>query len=71
MNYTEIRKMAADMGIKTHRMKKHDLIHSIQRKENNLACFGTPRVDYCDEEICLWRDDCISTNDMLNNANPI
>ena len=71
MNYNEIRKMAADMGINTYRMKKQDLIQAIQRAENNMECFGTPRVEYCNEEICLWRDDCIALNDMLNNANPV
>ena len=70
MNYNEIRKMATDMGIKPHRMKKHVLIQEIQRKENNIDCFGSPRVDYCNEGTCLWRDDCISTNHILNNANP-
>ena len=71
MNYTEIRKMATNMGIKTYRMKKYDLIQAIQRKENNIECFGSPRVDYCNEKICLWRDDCVSTNHVLNNANPV
>lgn len=70
MNYNKIRKMAKEMGIKTHQAKKTDLILSIQRKENNIDCFGTPRVDYCNEEICLWRDDCVSTNQVLNGANP-
>ena len=41
MNYNEIRKMAKEMGIKTHQAKKTDLIHSIQRKEKNIDCFGT------------------------------
>jgi hypothetical protein len=71
MNYNDIRKMAKDMGIKSHRMKKQDLIHVIQRTENNIECFGTPRVDYCDEEVCLWREDCVSTNHVLNNVNPL
>ena len=71
MNYNEIRKMAIDMGINTHRMKKHDLVRAIQKTENNMECFGTPRVDYCNEEICLWRDDCVSMNHVLNNANPV
>jgi len=62
MNFNEIRKMAMDMDINTHRMKKPDLIHAIQRAENNIECFGTPRADYCHEEICLWRSDCISMN---------
>ena len=62
MNFNEIRRMAMDMDINTHRMKKADLIQAIQRAEKNIECFGTERVDYCHEEICLWRTDCLSSN---------
>jgi len=69
MNFNEIRRMAMDMDINTHRMKKPDLIQAIQRKENNMECFGTERVDYCHEELCLWRDNCLSSNGNAK-ANP-
>lgn len=68
MNFNEIRRMVMDMGINTHRMKKPDLIHTIQRMENNMECFGTDRVDYCHEEICLWRNDCLSSNGKANQS---
>lgn len=38
-------------------MKKTDVIHAIQRKENNMDCYGTNRVDYCEEEGCLWKSE--------------
>lgn len=60
--YNEIQKMAKNMGINTFQMKKKDMILAIQRAENNIECFGTPRVEYCGEFTCLWRDDCISLN---------
>jgi hypothetical protein len=59
MNIAEIRKRAKDLGIKVFGMKKVDLIRSIQTSEDNIPCFGTERVEYCGEEACLWRDDCL------------
>jgi len=60
MNFQEIRKMAKDLAINTFRMKKVDIIHAIQRAENNMDCYGTERVEYCNEESCLWRADCMA-----------
>jgi hypothetical protein len=51
--------MAKDLKINTYRMKKTDLIRCIQRVENNLECYGTSRVDFCNEKGCLWRSDCM------------
>ena len=50
------------MGVNTYRMKKADMIRSIQRAENNIDCFGTERVEHCHEDACWWRDDCRSLN---------
>jgi len=61
--YNEIQKMAKNIGINTFQMKKKDMILAIQRAENNIECFGTVRVEYCQELKCLWRDDCISMNE--------
>jgi hypothetical protein len=62
MNFNEIKKMAKGMGINTYGMKKVEVIRSIQRAENNIDCYGTDRVETCDENECLWRDDCLSLN---------
>ena len=59
MKFNEIQKMAKGMGINTFKMKKIDMIQAIQRSENNIECFGTSRVEYCEELTCLWRDDCL------------
>ncbi len=62
MTFNEIRKMAGGMGINTYRMKKADLVRRIQQAENNIECYGTERVAYCNEHECLWRNDCLSLN---------
>lgn len=64
----KIRTMAKSMGINTYRMKKTDIIRAIQRKENNIDCYGTPRVEYCHESTCLWRDDCLSQNQKTKST---
>jgi hypothetical protein len=69
MNFNEIRKMAKAMGVKTYRLKKPDMIRSIQREENNIQCFGTKRVESCCEHLCLWRNDCVKLNhDLQTNS---
>jgi hypothetical protein len=62
MNFNELRKMAKRMGISTCRVKKPDIIRSVQRAESNIQCFGTQRVEYCCEHVCLWRNDCVKLN---------
>ncbi|MCX5836185.1 MAG: SAP domain-containing protein [Deltaproteobacteria bacterium] len=62
MKFNEIQKMAKRMGVNTFQMKKTDMILAIQRAENNIKCYGTPRVEYCQEFACLWREDCLSLN---------
>lgn len=62
MNFNEIRTIAKGRGINTNKMKKTDIIRSIQRSENNIECYGTPRVEQCNETACLWRGDCLSLN---------
>ena len=60
MKYNEIRAMACDLGINTYRKKKIELIRAIQKAENNIACYGTERVETCGEDTCLWRSDCLA-----------
>lgn len=63
MKFNDIQKMAKRMGVNTFQMKKTDMIRMIQRVENNMECYGTLRVEYCEEWTCLWRDDCLSLNE--------
>lgn len=59
MKVQEIKDMAVKMGIKPGRMKKLDLVRTIQRHEGNNDCFGASRIGHCNEMICLWRADCV------------
>jgi hypothetical protein len=61
VNFNKIRKMAKGMQINTYRMKLPELIHSIQRAENNIQCYGTPRAGVFNEEQCFWRSSCMVT----------
>ena len=61
MNLQTIRGIAKDLGIKSGKMKKADLIRTIQREEGNFDCFGTI-TDFCDQEQCSWRDDCLGSS---------
>jgi len=62
MTVREVKAIAKRMGLKTGRLRKAELINSIQTAEGNIACFGTERLQYCAEEDCLWRDDCSEIN---------
>ncbi len=62
MTFQEIRKMAKGMGVNPYRKKKVEIIRGIQQTENNIDCFATDRMDYCKEHECLWRTDCLASN---------
>jgi len=57
-NIKEIREMAKQLGVRSARMRKGDLIRAIQRAEGNFDCYGTATEEECDQEECLWREDC-------------
>ena len=58
MKAKDIREIAKNMGIKIGKMRKPELIRTIQKAEGNIPCFGT-RGHECDQINCLWREDCI------------
>lgn len=57
-NMKEIREMARQLGIRSNRMRKAELVRAIQRAEGNFDCYGTAAEEECDQEECLWREDC-------------
>jgi hypothetical protein len=61
MNMTEIRLLARERGINAAKMRKAELIRTIQIEENNRPCYATNHVDDCDQHGCLWRNDCLAT----------
>ncbi|HDD45085.1 MAG TPA: SAP domain-containing protein [Candidatus Desulfofervidus auxilii] len=62
MTLKEVKAIAKKMGLRIGRMKKAELIRSIQKAEGNIPCFATDRVYECGEENCLWREDCLKEN---------
>ena len=61
MKMQEIRVIAKQWGVPYKLgISKQDLIRAIQKKEGYTPCFR--RESVCEEEECLWKDDCMPTN---------
>ena len=60
MQMQEIRTIAKDIGLKTSRVSKVDLVRSIQSAEGNFKCFATAADGVCDQTGCIWREDCFA-----------
>ena len=58
MNMKEIKEIAKKMDVKSGKMRKTDLIRTIQVAEGNMPCFQSA-MDYCDQGSCCWREDCL------------
>lgn len=58
MNMQDVRAKARQMGLRTGRMKKADMIHSIQRAEGNQPCYGHSGGS-CSQTGCCFMDDCL------------
>ncbi|RKY07062.1 MAG: SAP domain-containing protein [Planctomycetota bacterium] len=58
MTMPQIRTKARKLGITPGKMKKTELIHSIQQAENCTPCFGTA-VDWCRYTDCCFMADCL------------
>lgn len=58
MTVKEIKSIARKMGLEAGKMKKADLILSIQTAEGNTPCFQTGEANSCGQDNCLWRADC-------------
>ena len=58
MKLDEIKDIARQHGIKVGKMKKADLVKAIQIAEQNDPCFETGKSSTCEQEGCLWREDC-------------
>lgn len=59
MNMKEIKAKAKLLGLKSGRMRKAELIRTIQCAEGNSACFQTGHKG-CDQSECCWREDCLA-----------
>jgi hypothetical protein len=61
MDMCQLREKAKNLGVKTGKMKKTELIHAIQNAEGFTACFGKSN-GYCSQEACCFRYDCLKTS---------
>lgn len=68
MKIPEIRAIARNRGLKLGVGGKAALIRAIQRDEGNFDCFGRADSNYCDQENCLWRTDCLPAAKAMNKA---
>jgi seryl-tRNA synthetase len=64
MNITEIKAKAQALGVKIGKLRKGDLIRSIQSTEGNFPCFETAR-DYCSQKACCWREACLPSSKTI------
>lgn len=58
MTMSQVRQKAVSLGVKPSKMKKAELIHSIQKAEGYTPCFGSsngncPYIDCCFMPDCL------------------
>jgi len=60
MNMQGIREIARDRGFPPGRLRKIELIRSLQREEGYFDCYARAYAGYCDQTDCLWREDCLS-----------
>ncbi len=58
MDIQEIRRIAGQLGINPVGMEKAELVRAIQRAEGVTDCFGSAAEEECDEESCMWREEC-------------
>jgi hypothetical protein len=58
MNMNQVKEIAKDRGVKPGKMKKQDLIRTIQQVEGNPECFNTNFSQACGQDDCIWRPDC-------------
>jgi hypothetical protein len=60
MSMPQIRMKAKSLGIDSGKMKKPELIHTIQVTEGYSACFGTS-AGHCDYTDCCFIQDCLKS----------
>jgi hypothetical protein len=60
MKVAEIKDKARDLGITPGKMKKAELIHTVQIAEGYNACFGHSN-GFCDNGDCCFMPDCLKT----------
>ena len=61
MKIDEVRQRARALGMTgISRIKKAELIRTIQHEEGNQPCFGASWRFECQARDCCWRGDCLT-----------
>ena len=58
MNLSEIKQLARERGLVPGKLRKAELIRSLQAQEGNPECYNTNYSQDCGQPNCLWRADC-------------
>ena len=58
MDTQSLGKVLGEMAVRSKGMTILDFTRAIQRAEGNFDCFGTAADGVCDQDRCLWREDC-------------
>jgi hypothetical protein len=58
MKLEVIKEIAKTHNIKAGKMKKSDLVKSIQQAEGYEQCFDSGKATQCGQDACAWREDC-------------
>lgn len=59
MKMNEIKQKAKGIGVSPGKMRKTELIRTIQQSEGYDPCFQTAKKS-CDQQLCCWRKDCLN-----------
>lgn len=60
MKMKEIRQLAKEKSIKIpFAISKIEAVRMIQRHEGNFDCFARAQGGYCDQDVCLFFEDCM------------
>lgn len=62
MNMQEVRAIAKNNKIDFAGLGKVDIIHMLQKIEGNFDCYATAYDGVCDQENCIWRQDCLDAS---------
>jgi len=60
MSRRELVAMARLKSIVVRNHSKANIIRAIQRADGNDDCFGTDKVDQCNQKDCLWYEHCVA-----------
>ena len=69
MKMTEIRSMAKARGLKFGvGVTKIEAVRMLQLDEGNFDCFARAQAGYCDQDQCIFREDCLSLAPKLKDV---